>query len=288
VTGPGGSNTRTIPGMITVTVPAPVAGFTATPTSGVPPLRVHFTNTATGSITSRSWAFGDGGTSTVASPNHTFALPGIYTVIQTVRGPGGANTASRMIAVGGPVVANFTASVTSGTAPLSVDFTDTSTGVVVSGSWSFGDGIVSSLPNPNHVYTVPGNYTVSRTVTGPIGSDTRTVPQMISVMPRGLLLGVPLPGTAGVPNTVTVTGVTPGAVVHLLGSRRLASQPVPGGVSRTPTGLTTPVIVAKGKAAGTTATLRFDVDPSLLQHVYHLQAVDTASGTVSNIVTHTY
>jgi PKD repeat protein len=193
-----------------------------------------------------------------------------------------------MITVVGPVLADFTASVASGTAPLSVTFTDTSTGPVLSRSWDFGDGGVSALANPTHVYTVPGDYTVSYTVNGPAGSNTRSIPQMISVLPGALLLQVPDPGTAGVLNTVTVTGVTNNAVVHLLGSRLLAPVQVLGGASRSVSGLADPIVVAKSRAVGTTATFRFVVAASLRNTVYHLQVVDTASGGVSNIVTHTY
>ena len=69
--------------------------------------------------------------------------------------------------------AAFTASVGEGTAPLAVQFTDTSGGTVTEWLWDFGDGTTSTIPNPNHLYSAPGTYTVSLTVTGPNGSDTR-------------------------------------------------------------------------------------------------------------------
>ena len=80
VTGPGGSNTQTRTNYITVNAPAPVAQFTGSPTSGTSPLTVNFSNTSTGSITSYAWTFGDGGTSTAASPSHVYAAAGTYTV----------------------------------------------------------------------------------------------------------------------------------------------------------------------------------------------------------------
>jgi hypothetical protein len=70
--------------------------------------------------------------------------------------------------------ANFSADPTSGVAPLSVSFTDESTGNITSWHWSFGDGASSSSQNPSHTYTDPGTYTVSLTVSGPGGSDTET------------------------------------------------------------------------------------------------------------------
>jgi hypothetical protein len=71
---------------------APVANFTATPTSGSAPLTVSFTETSTGQITTRTWAFGDNGTSSATNPSHTYQNPGTYTVGLAVSGPAGSDT----------------------------------------------------------------------------------------------------------------------------------------------------------------------------------------------------
>jgi len=68
--------------------------------------------------------------------------------------------------------ADFTADVTSGPFPLTVHFTDLSTGDITTWSWDFGDGATSTERNPAHTYTDSGIYTVSLTVTGPGGTDT--------------------------------------------------------------------------------------------------------------------
>jgi PKD repeat protein len=78
-------------------------------------------------------------------------------------------------------VAHFSASPTSGAAPLTVNFTDQSTGQITSWSWDFGDGSISTEQNPSHTYTDDGSYTVSLTVTGPGGSDTETKADYIKV-----------------------------------------------------------------------------------------------------------
>jgi PKD repeat protein len=72
-----------------------------------------------------------------------------------------------------PLIADFTADVTSGFAPLTVRFTDTSTGEPTSWFWDFGDGATSTEQNPIHTYTAPGTYTVSLTVNN--AADTASV-----------------------------------------------------------------------------------------------------------------
>ncbi|MBP1929356.1 PKD repeat protein [Methanolinea mesophila] len=61
------------------------------------------------------------------------------------------------------VQADFTENVTSGDAPLTVKFTDKSSGRPNSWLWDFGDGSTSSLQNPVHTYSSAGTYTVTLT-----------------------------------------------------------------------------------------------------------------------------
>jgi len=75
--------------------PAPVAGFAATPLTGFAPLDVTFTDQTSGSVDTRSWDFGDGGTSTGSAPVHTYATAGTYTVSLSVTGPGGSDSLTR-------------------------------------------------------------------------------------------------------------------------------------------------------------------------------------------------
>ena len=152
---------------------APVAGFTGTPTSGCVPLTVAFTDTSTGSPTSWSWTFGDGGTSTDKNPTHTYTVAGTYTVTLTATNARGSNVATRTnyITVSSVPVASFNGTPTSGPIPLTVVFTDASTGGPTSWSWDFGDGGTSTLRNPSHTYTVAGNYTVNLTVTNNCGGS---------------------------------------------------------------------------------------------------------------------
>jgi PKD repeat protein len=82
-----------------------------------------------------------------------------------------------------PPVPSFSADPVSGTAPLLVHFTDTSSGTPSSWLWDFGDGTTSDLQNPSHAYTAPGLYSVSLTATNVIGSDTVTQTDLIDVQP---------------------------------------------------------------------------------------------------------
>jgi parallel beta-helix repeat protein len=153
------------------------ADFVGTPTSGLAPLTVNFTDTSTGTVTSYEWDFDNDGTtdSTVQNPGYTYTNPGSYNVKLTVTGPGGFDDETKVdyITAYSVPVADFTASPTTGPAPLTVNFTDASTGLVTSWEWDFNnDGTDDSTEqNPSYTYASGGAYTVKLTVTGPGGSD---------------------------------------------------------------------------------------------------------------------
>ena len=182
-TWPGGSGTKTKPEYITVLEP-PKAAFTANVTVIPVGAAVQFTDNSTGNITTRFWAFGDDtNTSTEQNPVHIYTSPGTYTVNLTVSNAYGEDTESKVayIDVGYPPAANFTANVTEGNAPLTVQFNDTSTGEPTNWSWNFGDGTTSTVQNPAHTYATAGNYTVTLNVTNAYGNDTLTREDYIQV-----------------------------------------------------------------------------------------------------------
>ncbi|NQT23838.1 T9SS type A sorting domain-containing protein [candidate division KSB1 bacterium] len=85
------------------------------------------------------------------------------------------------------IVAQFSCDTTSGVLPLSVQFSDSSTGSITSWDWDFGDGNASTDQNPLHTYETADTFTVSLTVTGPSGSDTETKEKYIIVTnPSGI------------------------------------------------------------------------------------------------------
>jgi PKD repeat protein len=91
-----------------------------------------------------------------------------------------------------PLQAGFTASPTTGVAPLTVSFTNTSTGDYTASLWAFGDGLTSILDSPTHLYETAGTYTVTLMVFGPGGSDTETKPEYITVSKSEWLVYLPL------------------------------------------------------------------------------------------------
>ncbi|MDV4342537.1 PKD domain-containing protein [Methanoculleus sp. YWC-01] len=136
---------------------------------------------------------GDGSTSDVwrletagsnaRNPSHTYTTPGTYTVTLQAYNDDGYNVTRQVITVTAAVAptANFTANRTSGTAPLAVQFNDTSTGGPTSWAWDFGDGETSTDQNATHTYAAAGNYTVSLNATNAAGSNTHTETDYITV-----------------------------------------------------------------------------------------------------------
>jgi PKD repeat protein len=183
-----GSNKETKNKFVTVSRSGPAAGFTGTPTSGTPPLRVQFIDTSTGSPVSWLWSFGDGfcNLTTQQNPYHIYTSPGKYTVTLTVKdNKGGSDTEMKIdyVVTSEAPDADFTGTPTSGTAPLSVQFTDMSTGTPTAWAWDFeNDGIIdSTLKNPSHTFSNAGTYAISLTATNTAGSNTETKAGYVTV-----------------------------------------------------------------------------------------------------------
>lgn len=169
--------------------PPPFSSFTAAPLSGTAPLPVSFVDNSVGSITNRFWDFGDGFTTNTAATNfmYTYISSGTYTVQLIISGPLGVstNTQLNLISVTPPVAptAGFTVSTNAGITPLTVTFTDTSTGSITNRFWSFGDGAVTNTTglSVTHTYTAAGTNTVQLIVSGPSGSSTNTQVAAVAV-----------------------------------------------------------------------------------------------------------
>jgi PKD repeat protein len=91
------------------------------------------------------------------------------------------NDVWRWMPSGSTIHTDFKADPVSGSAPLTVQFNDTSTGSPTSWSWDFGDGGTSTDQNPSYAYTIAGNFTISLTATNPQGGDTKVKTDYITV-----------------------------------------------------------------------------------------------------------
>ncbi len=155
-----------------VSAQAPVAAFTTfnNITSGCAPLGVKFQDQSTNNPTSWTWDFGNGQTSTGSpTPTAVYGLPGTYTVTLIVKNASGADAIRQtnyITVYASPTVSfglNHLAC-----SPADIQFQQYSQpgqGTITSYVWNFGDGTSGSGDTPNHVYTQPGYYSVSLTVT---------------------------------------------------------------------------------------------------------------------------
>lgn len=172
-----GQNTATQTNYITVNS-EPMAGFTQTTSL----LTATFTNTSAGA-TNYSWNFGDGQTNTASNPTHTYAQDGTYTVTLTATNPCGSVTVSQSVTVVSMPTAGFSASLTEGCAPFTIQFTNESSANATTFQWSFPGGTPSSstAANPSVTYSSAGVYNVTLTVSNAAGSNTVTQTDLVVV-----------------------------------------------------------------------------------------------------------
>ncbi|MEA3446309.1 MAG: PKD domain-containing protein [Bacteroidota bacterium] len=167
-----GYNTTTQTIIIGTTACVAAFSYTVDPNST---LMYQFTDLSTGSPTGWYWDFGDGTTSTLQNPLHTYSQAGTYTVTLNISGQNCSDSESIVITVSAPtvLVANFSYEADQANSLL-IHFTDLSTGNPISWHWDFGDSNTSTDQNPSHLYSAALNYTVTLTISGTTGTDTET------------------------------------------------------------------------------------------------------------------
>jgi PKD repeat protein len=154
-----------------ITVHGPLsAAASASPSAGDAPVTVTFAAGGTGGTVpySFSWTFGDGGTASVQNPSHIYTSGGTYNATVTITDANGNTaTASAVVTVSPSLVANSSATPTSGAAPLALAFNGSAIGGLApfNYAWSFGDGASSASQNPSHTYAIAGTYTVTLSIT---------------------------------------------------------------------------------------------------------------------------
>lgn len=161
----------------TVTVfPQPVASFGTDYDAFCSPWPIQVNNTSVGNPDTFLWNFGNGQSSVLEQPGGTTYFtdeePTEYTITLSLANECGTDDFSYTVTVlPNTVMAFFNTNLTSGCQPLTVEFTDFSTGGNVV-SYDFGDGNVSNLLNPTHTFTQPGEFTIAQFVNNGCSFDT--------------------------------------------------------------------------------------------------------------------
>ena len=167
----------------------PTAAFTVPAGVALVGAPVTFTDTSydpDSPLLTYAWTFGDGGSSSDVNPTHAFASAGTFTVTLTVTDPQlFTSTVSHSVTVTHLPVASFTFAPNPGLRTLPVAFVNTSSdpdGALASYQWSFGDGGLSSAPNPSHIFDTAGSFLVQLIVTDADGA-TAMFSQSITINP---------------------------------------------------------------------------------------------------------
>ncbi len=160
------------------------AVINAEPRQGQAPLEVTFDGGAShdrdGKIEDWLWDFADGsGVVSGREVQHTFTRPGEYTVTLVTVGPSGVGRASTTVrTLNNPPMASFTFYPRDPFEGESVTFDGSESydpdGEIVRWMWDFGDGGVGEGTYADHVFALPGTYTVRLTVEDDQGAQAST------------------------------------------------------------------------------------------------------------------
>jgi len=145
---------------------------------------VSFTNFSSGADTF-TWDFGDGNTSMLENPTHTYENDGDYEVTLVATNECGDNEFSQTLTVSlSPVPSFEVVQMPTGCAAYTLDFESTSTNSPDSYEWAFegGDPATSTEANPSVTYAEAGTFDVTLTVTNVSGSNTITETDFVTIL----------------------------------------------------------------------------------------------------------
>jgi len=152
------------------------ANYSFLPVEGNP-LTFKFIDQSVGNPEHWLWDFGDGNTSDDKNPVHQYSEPGVYNICVTISNSSGTcndDHCEYLIAnENPPCKAYFTYEETS-VDPYTIKFSDSSYGNIAYWQWNFGDGSVSLLAEPYHVFMNPGVYVVCLTIDDTINNCSHT------------------------------------------------------------------------------------------------------------------
>lgn len=181
----GCKNTFTRSGYINIQ--APEATINGLPIKACAPVTHTFSATVNSldAVIKYEWDFGDGSTSGLPNPTHTFP-EGVYTIKLVITTAGGCTDTvimDRAITSSAKPVADFFATPRNVCAHLPVHFTDRSTGNITQWYWTFGDGATSTEQNPTHVYEDTGYFNIQLVVWNEGCPDTLRFDNYIHIDP---------------------------------------------------------------------------------------------------------
>jgi PKD repeat protein len=194
----------------------PTASFVATPTTGCPPFNVNFGNQSTNFVNTL-WKFGPVATATTTGASYSFSNSTSANLTYTVTlvastGSGCSDSVQSTINVRPRPVASFSANTLTGCAPLVTNFNNSSTGYLNS-AWSFGDGSISTVTNPNHTYSNTSLFTQTVSarlvVTNSVGCSD-SIKQVITIYPKAITSLTLMPASGCSPlnvNFLSIPGV---------------------------------------------------------------------------------
>lgn len=245
----------------------PIANFSVNTTQVCIGTSVTFTDlsTAGGSpITLRSWDFGDGNSSTLTNPQHTYSVPGTYTVTLVVTASNGQadpEVKLNYIVVNPLPTVSFTPSGNGCTVPFSVTFANSSQmGAEITYDWSFGNGQTSTDQTPSAVtYNSAGTYPVTLVVTNTNTGCTNSLTQDIVVSDYSANFTSSLEGCVGSSISFTdMSTVGTNSWNWNFGNGQTSSQQNPTNTFPTP-GTYNVTLTAQNTTSGCSSTFNQDV-----------------------------
>jgi gliding motility-associated-like protein len=192
-----------------------IDGIFTIPPTGCAPFPVAFVPTTSGIVTGYNWYFGDGGTSTSSTPNHTYSTYGNFTAMLVVSNPNSCNktdTSYQTTFVSGDILANFSYVKQDTCEPYIISVSNASStnpalpnaGNWTTYSWNWGDGSAnSSGQNPGiHVYNTAGTYTITLTMTDSTScNNPQTVTKVVNFIDNNVRAVFDMPDTVCQPYT---------------------------------------------------------------------------------------
>jgi gliding motility-associated-like protein len=200
-----------------------------------------FVNTSIGA-NGYSWNFGDGTSSTLATPSHSYATPGTYTITLIISNATSCNkldTAIQVLHIKPSITSLFTTTKTDTCGPYKISILNNSSiNTLYAGAatwtkylWTFGDGTSSILANPNmHTYNLPGTYTITLRITDSTSCNSPQVfTQVVTFVNNNIATDFVLPDTACLPYTHLFLNntVNPNLYNWNFGGTNTSTNPIP-------------------------------------------------------------